>query len=98
MFSGILIASHATTFQIPMKYIAFILALLILAPGTAAFACTQCRPGVKAGVYDENFGANLFVLFLPLVALLTIAWAIHHWDTLVAKLNKSKGAATCQKN
>jgi hypothetical protein len=50
---------------------------LSLLQRTSAWGCTTCRPLVKAGVYDENFSANLLVLLLPLGVLALVVAALN---------------------
>lgn len=80
-----------------MKNIAAGLATSVfLFSSTAAWACPQCRPLVKSGVYNQDFAANLFVLLLPLAVLCAIGVAIHFSDSIMAKLRKDKGGEQWQ--
>lgn len=54
-------------------------------------ACPQCRPLVKSGVYNQDFGANLFVLLLPLAVLFAIGIATYFVDAITAKSGEDKG-------
>ncbi|GAB2949447.1 hypothetical protein GCM10027048_13160 [Hymenobacter coalescens] len=51
----------------PFKLIALLAACL--APGSAAQACTVCRPKVEAGIYTAGYSANALVLLLPILLL-----------------------------
>lgn len=59
--------------------------------GTALWACPQCRPVVNAGVYNQDFGENLFLVLLPLAVLFVIGVGIHFSDAIVVKLRRHKG-------
>jgi hypothetical protein len=59
--------------------------------GTPTWACPQCRPLVRAGVYNPDFAANLFVLLLPLAVLGAIGVAVHFSDAIPAKVRQIKG-------
>jgi len=57
---------------------------LFLSSG-AAWACTSCRPLVKAGVYDQNFFGNLLLMVLPLAVLAFIGAGLYFFaDRLFA--------------
>jgi len=57
---------------------------LFLSSG-AAWACTSCRPLVKAGVYDQNFSGNLLLMVLPRAVLAFIGAGLYFFaDRLFA--------------
>lgn len=70
-----------------------ILSVVLFNDATVA-ACPQCRPRVEAGVYNQDFGANLLILLLPLAVLLAIGIASYYVDALIATSGKSKGNDT----
>lgn len=58
----------------------------------ALWACSQCRPFVKSGIYNQDFAGNLFVMLLPIVILLAVGFGIYFADALTAKLRKGAKA------
>ena len=68
----------------------------IMFGNTALSACTECRPVVESGVYNQQFAANLGLLLLPLAVLLAIGVALYHSDAIMAKLRKDKGGREWQ--
>jgi heme/copper-type cytochrome/quinol oxidase subunit 2 len=71
-------------------------AAIILCDHTTSWACAQCRPSVKAEVYNQDFAANLLVLLLPVAVLFLIGIAIYFSDSIRARFGKTKGAASWQ--
>jgi hypothetical protein len=55
---------------------------------TALWACPECRPLVKSGIYNQDFAGNLVVLLLPIAVLLAIGFGIYFADTLKSRLCK----------
>lgn len=53
-------------------------ALLVLA--AAAPACPECRPKVRAVVYDAGFPGRVAALLLPVAALAAVGVALGRWD------------------
>ena len=51
----------------------------LLLPGPA-LACGRCAPLVAAAVYDAGFAGVALGLASPLLALATLALALHHLD------------------
>lgn len=58
-----------------------VIAALLLLPGAPAFACPVCHTEtgaqVRAGIFGEDFGANLLVAAMPFPIFLGIAAALH---------------------
>lgn len=75
-----------------MKHLAaVVVAAITLSGGAQLSACPQCQPLVKSGIYNQDFGANLFVLLLPLVVLTAIGIGLHYSDSIMAKVRRDKG-------
>ena len=70
--------------------------LLLVAFNLTASACAECRIRVKSGIFDQSFGANLFVVLLPIVVIAAIGIALYYADEITDKLKK--GASRWQKN
>ncbi|GAA4359401.1 hypothetical protein GCM10023185_25970 [Hymenobacter saemangeumensis] len=58
--------------------------LLLLLPGSAALACTVCRPRVEAGIHNADYAANLALLLLPVGLLLGLGLGLFYWDKLTS--------------
>jgi hypothetical protein len=66
-----------------------VLAALLLG-SEAAWACPQCRPLVQAGVYNQDFAGTLFLLLLPVGALVLIGAGLYFAAPLKARLQKER--------
>jgi hypothetical protein len=53
---------------------------LFLSNSAASWACSPCRPLVQTNVYNQDFGANIVLLLLPLAVLAIVATAIHFFS------------------
>ncbi|WP_022824328.1 hypothetical protein [Hymenobacter norwichensis] len=51
---------------------AVLLALLLWAPATLAWACRVCRPRVQATIHAPNYTQNLLLVLLPVGLLLLL--------------------------
>ena len=74
-----------------MRTAAAFAATAFLGGGTPLWACPSCRPLVKSGVYNSDFGPNLLVLLLPLAILSAIGGSLYFSDAIAAKLRTFKG-------
>jgi hypothetical protein len=66
-----------------------VLAALLFGSG-AAWACPQCRPLVKAGVYNQDFVGTLFLLLLPVGVLVLIGAGLYFAAPLKARLRRER--------
>jgi hypothetical protein len=74
-----------------MKHILLVLFLsALLFGGEVAWACPQCRPLVKAGVYNQDFAGTLFLLLLPVGVLVLIGAGLYFAAPLKARLRKER--------
>ena len=74
-----------------MKCVVFgFVASIIVMKSTALLACPQCRPSVEAGVYNQQFTANLFVLVLPVAVLFAMGAGLHYSDVIMSMLRKHR--------
>ena len=71
---------------------------VVLFSSTGVWSCPQCRPAVKAEVYDGDFVSNLLMLLLPLAILFLIGIALHFSDAIISWLHKPKGTISWQNN
>jgi len=62
--------------------------LLLVGFNLTALACAECRARVKDGIFDQSFGANLFVVLLPIVVIAVIGIALYYADEITGKLKK----------
>jgi|SRR5450759_3292384 len=61
--------------------------LLVIFSLTAS-ACPACRVRVKSGIYDQSFGANLFVMLLPIVVIVAVGIGLYYADEITDKIKK----------
>jgi len=74
-----------------MKRISARLVLAALLLGSeAVWACPQCRPLVKAGVYNQDFAGTLFLLLLPVGVLVLIGAGLYFAAPLRARLRRER--------
>jgi hypothetical protein len=66
-----------------------VLSALLFGSG-ATWACPQCRPLVKAGVYNQDFAGTLFLLLLPVGVLLLIGAGLYFAAPLKARLRRER--------
>lgn len=57
-------------------------------------ACPYCQSAVKRNVYNQDFGANLFVLLLPLFLLLMIGIGLYYSDALLSKQSTKRSESS----
>lgn len=65
---------------------AALVATALLLSGASLQACPSCRPLVKSGVYNADFGSNLLVLLLPLAVLSAVGAGLYFSDAIAARL------------
>lgn len=68
-----------------MKTLSIILVVLLVINPAVLLACPYCQSAVKRNVYNQDFGANLFVLLLPLLLLLMIGIGLYFSDAILSK-------------
>lgn len=64
----------------------------LLLSAAPLWACPTCRPLVKSGVYNADFGSNLLVLLLPIAILAAIAGGLYFSDAIAAKLRRASSS------
>ena len=69
--------------------VGLVLAAFLFGSG-AAWACPQCRPLVKAGVYNQGFAGTLVLLLLPVGVLVLIGAGLYFAAPLKARLRKER--------
>lgn len=68
-----------------MKTFLSALAISFFINPAVLLACPYCQSAVKRNVYNQDFGANLFVLLLPLLLLLLIGIGLYFSDAILSK-------------
>ncbi len=68
--------------------------VLLVIFSLSASACPECRALVKSGIFDQSFGANLFIVLLPIVLIVTVGVGLYYADGITDKIRK--GAARWQ--
>jgi hypothetical protein len=48
-------------------------------------ACPRCRAQVAEGIYNPDFGLNLFLMLLPLLVLMAFGFGLYYVDNLIEK-------------
>ena len=71
-------------------------ATAFLGSNAALQACPSCRPLVKSGVYNSDFGSNLLVLLLPIAVLAAIGFGLYFSDAIAVRLRGFKGGERWQ--
>ena len=64
------------------RFFLTLLSSLLAAP--AAWACSWCRPKVRAGIYTPAYSANVLLVLLPVAVLLAVGVVVFYWDKLRA--------------
>lgn len=54
----------------------------VMFPASAMGSCPECRAQVNAGVYNQDFSANLFILLLPVLILVAIGVSLYYKDEM----------------
>jgi hypothetical protein len=83
-------AQHVEAGDAMKRIVAGCVTSIIAFNNTALLACPKCRPGVEAGVYNQGFSTNLFILLLPVAVLFVIGIGIHFSDAVMMMLCKHK--------
>jgi hypothetical protein len=68
--------------------------ILLLMFSIKVSACPECRAQVKSEIFGASFGANLFIVLLPIVLIVTLGIGLYYADGINDKIRK--GAARWQ--
>jgi hypothetical protein len=56
--------------------------------GVAASACPECRARIESEIYSRDFAANLFVIVLPILVLVTIGVGLYYSEELTSNIKR----------
>ena len=62
--------------------------ILLLMFSMSVSACPECRAQVKSEIFGASFGANLFIVLLPIVLIVTFSIGLYHADRITDKTRK----------
>ena len=62
--------------------------LLLVSFNLTASACAECRARVKDGIFDQSFGANLFVVLLPIAIIVAVGITLYYAGEITDKIKK----------
>ena len=82
-----MIETTISHYKILKRFVRSIAAICILLASTATgSACPECRAQVRAGIYNQDFLANLFILLLPVLILSAIGVSLYYADEITERL------------
>ena len=61
---------------------------LLVSFNLTASACAECRARVKDGIFDQSFGANLFVVLLPIAIIVAVGITLYYAGEITDKIKK----------